>query len=572
MICIALAQINPVVGDIRGNTARIISYINRASSKKADIVVFPELVLTGYPPEDLLNTPSFIDSNLKALDKIRHHTKNITAIIGLVDRGQNGALYNSAALLSNKKTLGVYHKMHLPNYGVFDEKRYFTPGNVCKTFKVNKTVVGVNICEDIWVERGPINKQVGKNGAEIVINISSSPFHAGKYFERYEILSRRAMENRVYLIYVNLIGGQDELVFDGRSMVFNPDGELIAQAKGFAEDLLVVNIPQKIQDTGYPPDGRAGKIQDIEYTEEIYRALKLGLKDYIRKNGFKKVLIGLSGGIDSALTALIAVDALGKENVLGLYLPSEFSSQLSKQCTLNLAHNLGVRLLIIPIKDIYQRYLKSLGLSGKITLTHENLQARIRGTILMALSNKTGAIVLTTGNKSEMSTGYATLYGDMAGGFALLKDVPKTMVYQLSSYGNDLFYRKSGKYPIPMEIITRPPTAELKPNQKDSDTLPEYNVLDPILQAYIEENRSKGEIVQLTGAAAAPPKRDKLRPACPDECRELFRGASLKEVERIIRMVDRSEYKRRQSPPGVKITPRAFGKDRRFPITAAYNY
>jgi NAD+ synthase (glutamine-hydrolysing) len=565
MLKLALAQINPTVGDIRGNTARIISYINRAISKKAGIVVFPELALTGYPPEDLLNTPSFIDSNLKALDKIRQHTKNIAAIVGFVDRDQNGALYNSAALLSNKKVIGIYRKIHLPNYGVFDERRYFTSGNVCKTFNVNKTVVGVNICEDIWVERGPINKQAGKGGAEIIVNISSSPFHAGKYFERYEILSRRAKENRVNLIYVNLIGGQDELVFDGRSMVFNPAGELIAQAKSFEEDLLIVDIPQRIKDTrltdgqaGYLPDGWAGQIQDSEYTEEIYEALKLGLRDYIRKNGFKKVLIGLSGGIDSALTALIAVDTLGKENVLGLYLPSEFSSQLSKQCALNLAHNLGVRLLTVPIKDIYQRYLKSLGLSGKITLTHENLQSRVRGTILMAFSNKTGAIVLTTGNKSEMSTGYATLYGDMAGGFALLKDVPKTMVYKLSSYGNDLFYRKSGKYHIPMEIITRPPTAELKPNQKDSDTLPEYNVLDPILQAYIEENRSKGEIVRLTGAAAAKSR--------------LFRGAPLKEVERIIRMVDRSEYKRRQSPPGVKITPRAFGKDRRFPITAAYNY
>ena len=539
MLKLALAQINPTVGDIGGNTAKIISYIKKAGNKKSDIVIFPELTLTGYPPEDLLNTPSFIDANLEALDKIRHHTKNITAIIGFVDRGQNSVIYNAAALLSNKRVLGVYHKIHLPNYGVFDERRYFTPGNACKTFNVNKTVVGVNICEDIWVEHGPISKQVGKGGAEIIINISSSPFHAGKYFERYKILSRRARENKVNLIYVNLIGGQDELVFDGRSMVFNPAGELIAQAKSFEEDLLMVDIPQRTKDAGC-------KIQNSEYTEEIYDALKLGLRDYIKKNGFKKVLIGLSGGIDSALTALIAVATLGKKNVLGLYMPSEFSSQLSKQCALDLAHNLGVRLLTMPIKGIYQRYQKSLGLSREITLTHENLQSRIRGTILMALSNKTGAIVLTTGNKSEMSTGYATLYGDMAGGFALLKDVPKTMVYKLSSYGNDLFYRKSGKYPIPMEIITRPPTAELKPNQKDSDTLPEYNVLDPILKAYTEENRSKGEIGQLT-------------------------GASFKVVDRIIRMVDRSEYKRRQSPPGVKITPRAFGKDRRFPITNRFS-
>jgi len=539
MLKIALAQINSTVGDINGNAAKIISYIKKACFKKSDIVAFPELALTGYPPEDLLNMPEFINSNLEALDKIRLQTKNITAIVGFVDSGQNGVLYNSAAILSNKRTLGVYHKMHLPNYGVFDEKRYFTPGNICQTFKVNRTVIGVNICEDIWAERGPINKQAGKNGAEIIINISSSPFHAGKYFERYEILSRRARENGVYLGYVNLIGGQDELVFDGRSMVFNSNGELVAQAKAFDEDLLVVNIPQNKKSARY-------KIQDNRYVEEIYEALKLGLKDYIRKNGFKKVLIGLSGGIDSALTALIAVNALGKENVKGFYLPSEFSSQLSTHCAINLAHNLGIRLLTVPIKDIYQRYLKSLGLSGKITLTHENLQARIRGTILMALSNKIGAIVLTTGNKSEMSTGYATLYGDMAGGFALLKDVPKYLVYQLSSYGNDLLYNKNGKYPIPMEIITRPPTAELKPNQKDSDTLPEYDVLDPILQAYIEENMGKLEIVRLT-------------------------GVSPKVVERIIRMVDRSEYKRRQSPPGVKITPRAFGKDRRFPITNRFS-
>ena len=539
MFKLALAQINPTVGDINGNTAKIISYIKKAYSRNADIVIFPELALTGYPPEDLLNMPEFINSNIEALDKIRQQTKNITAIVGYVDKGQNGVLYNSAAILSNKRTLGVYHKMHLPNYGVFDEKRYFIPGNRCRTFNVKKTAMRVNICEDIWVESGVINKKSGKKRSGILINISSSPFHAGKYLERYEMLSRRAIENRGYLGYVNLIGGQDELVFDGRSMVFNPGGELIAQAKAFSEDLLVVDIPENKQNVRY-------RIQDNEYVEEIYEALKLGLNDYIRKNGFKKVIIGLSGGIDSALTALIATDALGPRNVFGFYLPSEFSSRLSRQCAVNLAHNLGIKMLTLPIKNIYQRYLKSLGLSGRITITHENLQARIRGTILMAFANKIGAIVLTTGNKSEMSTGYATLYGDMAGGFALIKDVPKTLVYKLSSYGNELFYRNSGKYPIPLEIITRPPTAELKPNQKDSDTLPDYEVLDPILQAYIEENMSKGQIAQLT-------------------------GAPVKMVERIISMVDRSEYKRRQSPPGVKITPRAFGKDRRFPITNKFS-
>lgn len=540
MLKLALAQINPTVGDIRGNSAKIISYIKNARAMNADIIIFPELVLTGYPPEDLLNMPEFINFNLMALDTIRQHTKRITAIIGFVDKDRHDRLYNSAALLSNGRILGIYHKIYLPNYGVFDEKRYFTAGKECPVYRVEKTPVGINICEDIWVDNGPTGRQAKQGRAKVIINISSSPFHAGKYLKRCKILSRRARGNRVYIVYVNLIGGQDELVFDGRSMVFNQDGELIVQARAFKEDLLIVDIPQGIQDTGY-------RIQDIGYTEEIYEALKLGLKDYIRKNGFKNILIGLSGGIDSALTALIAVDALGKDNVQCLYLPSKFSSQLSKQCVLELARNLGIKLLTIPINDIYQGYLKSLKLSGKITLTHENLQSRIRGTILMALSNKTGAIVLTTGNKSEMSCGYATLYGDMAGGFALLKDVPKTFVYKLSSYGNEIFYKKTGKEPIPLEIINRPPTAELKPNQKDSDILPEYEVLDPILQAYIEENLGREEIVRLT-------------------------GASLEVVERVLRMVDKSEYKRRQSPPGVKITPRAFGKDRRFPITAAYNY
>ncbi|MBI5778053.1 MAG: NAD+ synthase [Planctomycetes bacterium] len=539
MLKLALAQINPTVGDIRGNTVKIISYINKARVRKADVVIFPELAMTGYPPEDLLDIPGFVNSNLEALDKIKHQTGGITAIVGFADRDTKGFLYNSAALLSNKRMLGIYHKMHLPNYGVFDEKRYFTAGTQCPVFRAAKTALGINICEDIWMDRGPVDYQAKQGKAEIIINISSSPFHTGKYFERQQILRRRANENKIYIVYVNLIGGQDELVFDGRSMVFNPAGELIAQAKAFKEDLLVVDIPQEIQNTVY-------KVQATGEIGEIYEALKLGLKDYIRKNGFKKVLIGLSGGIDSALTALIAVDALGRGNVHGFYLPSEFSSQLSKQCTLELAHNLGIKLVTVSIKDIYQKYLKSLGLSGKITLTHENLQSRIRGTILMALSNTTGAIVLTTGNKSEMSTGYATLYGDMAGGFALIKDVPKTMVYKLSSYGNDLFYNKTGKYPISAEIITRPPTAELKPNQKDSDTLPDYEVLDLILQAYIEENRSLDEIIQLT-------------------------GAPLKVVERVIRMVSLSEYKRRQSPPGVKITPRAFGKDRRFPITNRFS-
>jgi NAD+ synthase (glutamine-hydrolysing) len=539
---IALAQINPTVGDIKGNTAAVIAYIKKARARQADIVVFPELVLTGYPPEDLLNMPEFIAANLKALDEIRRASGRITVVVGFVDTdGNRGRIYNSAAILSNKKKIGVYHKMHLPNYGVFDEKRYFTTGQAYPVFQTAKTKIGVNICEDIWVDSGPADHQAKKGRAKVIINISSSPFYSGKHLDRCQILSRRARENGVYLVYVNLIGGQDELVFDGRSLVFNPDGDLIAQAKSFSEDLLVVDIPQEAEDAGCA-------IEDGGHVEEIYEALKLGLKDYIRKNGFKKVLIGVSGGIDSALTALIAVDALGRKNVLGFYLPSRFSSPLSRQCSLQLARNLGLRLLIIPIDGIYRNYLSALKISGRrITLAHENLQSRIRGTLMMAVSNRTGAMVLTTGNKSELSTGYATLYGDMAGGFALLKDVSKTLVYELAAYGNELFYNQTGKYAIPHEIISRPPTAELKPNQQDSDSLPAYDTLDPILQAYIEDNKGRNEIARLT-------------------------GAPLKTIDQVIKMAGRSEYKRRQSPPGVKITPRAFGKDRRFPITAAYNY
>ncbi|MDI6733076.1 MAG: NAD+ synthase, partial [Planctomycetota bacterium] len=437
MLKLALAQINPTVGDISDNTSKIISYIKRAEREEADLIAFPELAITGYPPEDLINLPDFVQQNLSALDKILPVTKNITAVVGFIATDQRGRKYNSAAILSHQRTLGIYHKMHLPNYGVFDEKRYFTPGHTPSTFRVNKTIIGVNICEDIWVENGPTKQQVsgvgggGQGRAKLIINISSSPSHSGKIQERYNIISEQASNNKVYIVYVNLVGGQDELVFDGRSMVFNPRGELIARAKSFAEDLLIVEIPNHT--TLQPPS-------EAEYIE-IYKALKLGLSDYCRKNGFKSVIIGLSGGIDSALTALIAVDALGSKNVIGFYLPSEFSSRLSQQYVIKLAKNLGIKLVTIPIKDIYQSFLKSLGLSkrggcGKITLTEENLQSRIRGTILMAFSNKSGALVLTTGNKSELSTGYATLYGDMAGGFALLKDVPKTLVYKLSSHLN----------------------------------------------------------------------------------------------------------------------------------------
>jgi NAD+ synthase (glutamine-hydrolysing) len=561
MLRIALAQINPTVGDIHGNTNKIITYIKQAIRKKADLIIFPELTLTGYPPEDLINIPLFIKSNLDGFNKIKHASKNIASIIGFIDTNGKkldanikAPLYNTAGTISNQRIISIYHKINLPNYGVFDEKRYFTEGNTYPVFKINKTTLAVNICEDIWVNNGPITKQVKDGKARIIINISASPFYAGKFNKRYQILSQRAKDNHVYIIYVNLIGGQDELVFDGRSMVFNPDGKIIGQAKAFEEDLLIVTIPNVKEDRTSQSlliDKQPNEI------EEIYGALKLGLNDYVKKNNFTSVIIGLSGGIDSALTALIAVDVLGNKNVMGLYLPSEFSSIFSKRYTLSLAKNLNIRLLTIPITNIYRSYLKLLKLSkSKISLTHENLQARIRGNILMAFSNKLNSLVLTTGNKSELSTGYATLYGDMAGGFALLKDVSKTLVYELVSYGNRVFYNKInnscgtneqvGGYPISTRIIQRPPTAELKPNQKDSDILPPYEILDPILEEYIEKNRGIEDIIKKT-------------------------GSSSNIVSKVIRMVNRSEYKRRQSPPGIKITSCNFGKDRRFPITNKFS-
>ncbi|MFH1231350.1 MAG: NAD+ synthase [Planctomycetota bacterium] len=580
MLRIALAQINPTVGDIKGNANKIISYIKQAIRKKVNIIVFPELVLTGYPPEDLLNIPQFIKCNLEAFNEIKLASKNITSIIGFacseqvetIGTNQNNglnvnsktSLYNAAGIISNRKIISVYHKMNLPNYGVFDEKRYFADGRTYPVFKLHKTTLAVNVGEDIWVNNGPTERQVKNGKAEIIINISASPFYNGRYTERCDMLSQRARENKVYIVYVNLMGGQDELVFDGRSMVFNPNGKIIAQAKAFEEDLLVVDIPNKKEDATFEPSldkkspppeadlpmaqGSNKKTASDSQVEEIYETLKLGLKDYITKNNFTSVIIGLSGGIDSALTALIAVDVLGNKNVLGLYLPSEFSATLSMKYVISLAKNLNIKLRTISIVNIYHSYLKSLKLSrSKISLTHENLQARIRGNILMAFSNKLNSLVLATGNKSELSTGYATLYGDMAGGFALLKDVSKTLVYELVSYGNGCFYNKINKtarggYPIPLGIIQRPPTAELKPNQKDSDTLPEYETLDPILQKYVEENKELNDIIKQT-------------------------GTSLDIVSKVMKMVDRSEYKRRQSPPGVKITPDNFSKGRRFPIT-----
>lgn len=568
---VALAQVNVTVGDFAGNTEKIVTAIAQARALGADIVIFPELAVCGYPPEDLLFKPQFIAENLRCLEKIVQATEDITAIIGFVDAKED--IYNAAAIASNKKLCDTYHKIFLPNYGVFDEDRYFRAGNECPIYIICGVGIGVNICEDIWYEAGPATVQACA-GAQVIINISASPYHAGKRNFRERMLGTRASDNVAIVAFTNLVGGQDELVFDGSSMVLNEKGELIARAKQFEEDLLVTDLDvgavfrTRLHDPRWRKAAKSLQeqqwqtrritVSELSYTPtkpslplrqtatvhelpgEVYNALVLGLKDYIRKNGFKKVVIGLSGGIDSSLVATIAVDALGATNVIGVSMPSRYSSPGSISDAEILARNLGIRHLKIPIEKIFQAYLDTLSEQFKDTrpdVTEENIQARIRGNILMALSNKFGWLVLTTGNKSEMATGYTTLYGDMAGGFAVIKDVPKTLVYQLAHYRNSI----AGYDIIPVSVINKPPSAELRPEQKDTDSLPPYDLLDPILKDYVEEDRSIGQIISA--------------------------GFEERTVKRVARLVDTSEYKRRQAPPGIKITPRAFGKDRRLPIT-----
>jgi len=549
---IALAQINCTLGDLEGNYKKIAEYIQRAKELKADIISFPELAFTGYPPEDLLLKPKFIEDNLKKLKKIAKSINEIIAVVGFADR-ENRDLYNSAAIIYNGEIKGIYHKIFLPNYGVFDEKRYFTAGDRVLIFKMDKIIFSVNICEDIWYLDGPTRK-AAKKGARIIFNINASPYHLGKIKQREEIIKRQAKENNCFIVYLNLVGGQDELVFDGQSRVIDNRGRIICGLEAFKEEFLVVdlsipesktkfksiiNIPKKI--ISKTPKFLPKKSSSLEMTEEVYQALTLGLKDYVAKNGFKKVVVGLSGGIDSSLVATLAKDALGEDNVVGVFMPSRYTSQESCEDVKELVNNLGIRLITLSIEPIYKVYLILLEphfLGKEKDITEENLQARIRGNTLMAFSNKFGWLVLTTGNKSEMSTGYATLYGDMAGGFAVIKDVPKTLIYKLAQYRNSL------SYVIPERILVKAPTAELRQNQKDSDTLPLYETLDPILKAYIEEDRDLDKIVTL--------------------------GFDREIVEKVIDMVDKSEYKRRQSPPGIKITPKAFGKDRRMPITNKY--
>jgi NAD+ synthase (glutamine-hydrolysing) len=539
----------------------------------SDLVAFPELALPGYPPEDLLLNPAFIRDNLEALKKITRATRGIAAIVGFADMKDD--LYNAAALLQDGKMAGVYHKMYLPNYGVFDENRYFQSGMESLVFELGKAVIGINICEDIWYPGDPTRTQCLQGGATLIVNISSSPYHAGKRDARQKMLSTRAWDYSSFVAYVNLVGGQDELVFDGGSMVFNQSGEIVAEAKAFEEELLVADLAleevplhrlhdprRRKEKLSFLPQGRLRRVRlrwpkrqkrrkplpspspvRSGRLEEIYRALVLGTGDYVRKNGFRKVVLGLSGGIDSSITAAIAVDALGKESVVGVAMPSRYSSRESLEDAQFLAENLGIEFQVLPIDEVFAAYLKTFEPSfrgKKPDVTEENLQARVRGNLLMGLSNKFGWLVLTTGNKSEVGVGYCTLYGDMAGGFGVIKDVPKTLVYELAAYRNS-----SGSKPvIPSRVMEKPPSAELRPNQKDTDSLPPYETLDPVLQAYVEEDQSLETIAS--------------------------RGFNRQMVAEVIRKVDLNEYKRRQASPGVKITPRAFGRDRRLPITNRY--
>jgi NAD+ synthase (glutamine-hydrolysing) len=565
-----MAQVNATVGDFAGNRNKILKAIDQAKSLGVDLLTFPELAICGYPPEDLLFKPQFIAENLRSLEKVVEASSGISIVIGFVDAKED--IYNAAAVIHDGKLAGVYHKIYLPNYGVFDENRYFRAGTECPVYVIAGINVGINICEDIWYEAGPATTQA-LSGAEVIVNISASPYHFGKGSFRERMIATRAADNVAIFAFNNLVGGQDELVFDGNSLVLDEKGRLLARGKQFEEDLIVADLDIEsvfrtrlhdprwrkelviteeqrwrtrrivVSEAPLSTDKPALPSRQVEVRglpAEVYDALVLGTRDYVRKNGFEKVLIGLSGGIDSSLVAAIAVDALDKANVVGVAMPSRYSSPGSLSDTELLARNLGIKLLTIPIEKVFQAYLDMLveAFKGKEPdVAEENVQARIRGNILMALSNKFGWLVLTTGNKSEMATGYTTLYGDMAGGFAVIKDVPKTMVYELARYRNSL----AASELIPSTVINKPPSAELKPDQRDTDTLPSYELLDPVLTAYVEEDKSVEQIIAM--------------------------GIDEQAVKRAARLVDTSEYKRRQAPPGVKITPRAFGRDRRLPIT-----
>ena len=561
-IRVAAAQLNLVVGDLAGNEARILDAYERASTADADLVAFPELAITGYPPEDLLLRPAFIAQTAEILDKLAARTGSTAAVIGFPELLADGELANSAALCAHGTVQGVYRKQLLPNYAVFDEQRYFERSTVDgPLFVIAGLRVALTVCEDAWSPTGPIVTQAD-GGAELVVNINASPYYAGRVHEREAMLSTRAADAQAAIVYVNLVGGQDELVFDGASMVIDEKGHLLARAAQFEEDLLVVDLDLRRAVHRKPPIGRPKRAQlpEVAITDghlgmptkqprveplldpvhEVYTALVLGTRDYMVKNGFTHVVLGLSGGIDSSIVAAIAVDALGAEKVTGVLMPSRYSSAGSVTDSEHLARALGIETLTIPIEPAHTTFTDMLAeaFAGmEPGLAEENLQARIRGTILMTISNKFGWLVLTTGNKSEMAVGYCTLYGDMAGGFAVVKDVPKMLVYALCEDLN----RRLARDVIPRTVIDKVPSAELRPDQKDEDSLPPYATLDAILEGYVEDDRS---IADLVGA-----------------------GFDRETVTRVAGLVDRSEYKRRQAPPGVRVSPKAFGKDRRLPLT-----
>ncbi|MGH9281919.1 MAG: NAD+ synthase [Acidimicrobiales bacterium] len=565
-IRLAACQANTTVGDLEGNVARILEFLDGAEGAGADVAVFPELAITGYPPEDLLLKPGFVEDNVEALQKVAARTGHCAAVVGFVDRDRD--LYNAAAVCAFGSVQGVYHKRVLPNYAVFDEQRYFSAGVAqLRLFVIAGVPCGISVCEDAWAPAGPIAEQAA-GGAELVLNLNASPYYRGRSAERERMLGTRAADASCAVAYVNQVGGQDELVFDGASLVVDASGRVVASTVQFSERMLIVDLDVHpvyrkrlvdprgrgsapalervvVTEQPQPHDQRAlpGIEPALHPVDEVHGALVLGTHDYVTKNGFTDVVIGLSGGIDSSLVAVIAVEALGAEHVHGVSMPSRFSSEGSRSDAALLAESLGIDLRVIPIEGAHAALLDVLAPSfgdGPPGIAEENLQSRIRGTVLMALSNKVGWMVLTTGNKSEMAVGYSTLYGDTAGGFAVIKDVPKTLVYELAGRVNE----RAGRPVIPEAVLTKPPSAELRPDQRDDDALPPYEVLDPILEAYVEGDLTAGELVEV--------------------------GFDPDLVQRVVRLVDLAEYKRRQTPPGVRVTPKAFGKDRRVPITNRY--
>jgi len=542
LLRVGLGQFNPALGDFAGNIESMRKIYEKALRQRLDLLVFGELAVCGYPPEDLLLKDHFLQDNYSAVEKLAAECTEMTIVAGFAERSQEGC-YNAAAIMAGGQIEKVYRKRVLPNYGVFDEKRYFQPGAETVAVDIKGVHFIVTICEDIWQGEQLQRFLEGVPKRKFILNISASPFHIGKINQRQETLSRCAAMFNCPVGYCNIIGGQDELVFDGRSMFVDSTGRVISCAKAFEEDLLITELDS--DETGaiqLKADDKSA-FEPVELMEEVYPALVLGTRDYVRKNGFEKVVLGLSGGIDSSVTTAIAVAALGPENVTAVTMPSNFNHPETIADAVRQAQNLGIRLLTIPIEPCLNEFHRTLSdVTGwdRDGIAYENLQARIRGCILMALSNQFGWMVLTTGNKSETAVGYTTLYGDTAGGFAVIKDVHKTMVYRIAEYIN----RTTGREVIPASVIKRQPTAELRPNQKDTDSLPDYELLDEILKSYVEQDRSARQLVE--------------------------QGLPAEEVNRVVRMVDHNEYKRRQSPPGIKITPKAFGRDRRLPITSRY--